>query len=406
MPSTRYAAHILAGLVVGGLAACAAIASLESPGGAGTATQEALAQLRLGQYERAETNALAVAENPDGSPRAWAIVASARQARGQYASAARAYKMFLATCENPQTRQFVLDQLDACQAAAARSGSLTPSTPAKSAHLRGETRPPGQGGKRHGHRVQPALHRHRSQRGAGQAAGRRGRGGACSGYRARCSAGRSTHTAFRSKCGRIIMIMSPTPATCRTGLAAPARWRAATARRSGRYPSPSGTRTATSRPRCWITCCRTNCVTWWCGEFFGDATCPLLLNEGLAMLAEAEPAGERVLLAGAALAGKEKVQLEGLLVKQRQDIADNPEMFYAQAYSFASFLSQRLTPGQFAAFLSCVKEGCSVADSLQRAVYALADDDFIPALTAAWADEAVTEAQYLRALRGEQSLVE
>jgi hypothetical protein len=142
-------------------------------------------------------------------------------------------------------------------------------------------------------------------------------------------------------------------------------------------------------------------------EYFGDAACPLFLNEGLAMLAETGVDNERVALAGAALAGKEKIKLDQLFIKQRQDMdvgGDKPEVFYAESYSFLSYLHTRLTRKQFGAVVEHLKDGCTVADSLQRALFVPADDSFIPQLCSAWTEVAISQAQDLHALKGDLAI--
>ncbi len=138
-------------------------------------------------------------------------------------------------------------------------------------------------------------------------------------------------------------------------------------------------------------------------ELFGDAPSPLFLQEGLAMLAEAEPDADRIVLAGAALTGGEGIPLSDLLVIDRYDI-ENRAIYYAESYSLVSFLRRRLTADQFDAFLAHVKNGCTTVDALERALYSPPGEDFAPKLAEAWADEAVAQAEMIRALRGEDAL--
>jgi len=132
-------------------------------------------------------------------------------------------------------------------------------------------------------------------------------------------------------------------------------------------------------------------------EFFGDAHCPLFLDEGLAMLAEAADQNQRVRLAGAVLVGEGALPLPNLLACRRRDIR-RPEVFYAEALSFTRYLRDRITARQFRAFLEHLKHGCTVADALQRALCVAPDRQFLPRLAAAWEDWAITETQFLRAL--------
>jgi hypothetical protein len=132
-------------------------------------------------------------------------------------------------------------------------------------------------------------------------------------------------------------------------------------------------------------------------EYFGDAACPLFLNEGLAMMAEHVGDPRRAVLAGAALAGEKGIPLADLFVAHRADLAA-PRIFYAEAFSFTGYLHARLTARQFRDVLEHIKDGCAVADAIQRALYAPPRDDFLARLAAAWTDHAITDAQFLRAL--------
>ena len=133
-------------------------------------------------------------------------------------------------------------------------------------------------------------------------------------------------------------------------------------------------------------------------EFFGDAPCPLFLSEALAMLAEPEPDNDRLLLAGAALAGRGKIALPDLLIVDAGRI-DKPDLFYAESYSFLLYLRQRLGEKPFAEMVQNIKDGLPLADALQRALHAPEDPDFLKLLQAAWEKYAIDQAQYIRALR-------
>ncbi len=65
-------------------------------------------------------------------------------------------------------------------------------------------------------------------------------------------------------------------------------------------------------------------------EYFGDATSPLFLHEGLAMLAEITGDNARTELAGTALLGAGGISLPELLVTDRNRL-ENPPVFYAEA---------------------------------------------------------------------------
>ena len=132
-------------------------------------------------------------------------------------------------------------------------------------------------------------------------------------------------------------------------------------------------------------------------ERFGDAHCPLPLNEGLAMMAETTLHNDRIRLAAAALASHRKIPLRRLLAATRVQ-ADDAAVFYAESHSLVSFLHARLTARQFRDLLANLKDGCPFGDALQRALYLPPDEDFLPRLADAWAAEAIRQGQFLKAL--------
>ena len=137
-------------------------------------------------------------------------------------------------------------------------------------------------------------------------------------------------------------------------------------------------------------------------ELFGDARCPLALNEGLAMMAEAEVDNSRVLLAGAAVAGGDrKIALETLLLMD-QCKAENAAVFYAEAFSLTCFLHCRLTPEQFRETLAHIKGGCTLEEAVQRALYVPYEEAFLERLARSWENEAVRQSQFLKALHDEE----
>lgn len=133
-------------------------------------------------------------------------------------------------------------------------------------------------------------------------------------------------------------------------------------------------------------------------DFFGDAPCPLAVNEGVAMLAEARCDNGRLELAGTAIAGRSGIPLSKLLVLPDEEIDGRQDLFYAEALSFAEFLRGRMTRHEFRRFLDHVKSGSTVAAAVQQAMYIPADEPLMPDLTAAWEDYAVAQSQMLRAL--------
>lgn len=180
-------------------------------------------------------------------------------------------------------------------------------------------------------------------------------------------------------------------------------------------------------------------------EYFGDAPYPLFLDEGLATTAQWQVDNDRFVLAGSAVSGKEKIPLEKLLLSTRADIGRLPKdagdkaaaargrpsgarssaagpaagsaaladvsghgpqgtaasIFYAESLSFVQFLKDRLTDRQFSDFLDHVKSGCTIGDALERAMYLPHNEEFLPSVAKAWEEHAVQQAQVIRALRGE-----
>ena len=132
-------------------------------------------------------------------------------------------------------------------------------------------------------------------------------------------------------------------------------------------------------------------------EYFGDAACPLLINEGMAMMVEWKTDNTRLVEAAAVLSDEMKPSLDELLVAHRQDV-QHPTEFYAEAFSFVAFLHSRLSAAQFHEFLEQVKGGCTVGEAIQRALYVCPDEEFLTALAVAWQDYAVAHVQYLRAV--------
>ena len=88
--------------------------------------QLALDDLRRGDYAAAEQIAVELASRvDDAQPRAWLIVANARRKLGQYASAARAYRTYLASCDSGDLHSYVMEQIAFCDAAA-QGGAVPP----------------------------------------------------------------------------------------------------------------------------------------------------------------------------------------------------------------------------------------------------------------------------------------
>jgi len=382
-------------ILTGGAALAAAAVSILSPADVRTAgIQKALEGLEKGRYEQAEREALALATDPaHPTARAWMIVGAARQRRGRRAEAAEAYRLFLSSCTCPATQQFALGQIRACLHAG--KGPATPQPP----------------GKRLGKEVigklaevHDRLYSESSEHFVVQARNP---------SLAKLLVAES-EVALDRIC-RVILAGQDYPHSVRVNVwtdhenfLAHATDAPEWAGGSFRLSTANGVTTRqidlTQRDKhgqfatimldrilphemCHLVV----------KEYFGDATCPLFLSEGLAMMAEFEVENSRAELAGMAIAGKAKIPLEDLLVRRRYDV-QKPAVFYAESFSFVEFLHGRMTDEQFRALLEHIKAGCTVADALQRSLYVPADESFLRALASAWEDHAIEQAQYLRAL--------
>jgi len=134
-------------------------------------------------------------------------------------------------------------------------------------------------------------------------------------------------------------------------------------------------------------------------EFLGDAPCPLAINEGLAMLAQARVDESRLGLAGAAIAAGKAIPLEDLLTTRGYQ-QDHRSLFYAESFSLVEYLHHNLSPKQFHEVLVNIKEGCCLAEAIQRALCVPSDENFLKALSIAWQNDAIKQWQFLKALDG------
>ncbi len=132
-------------------------------------------------------------------------------------------------------------------------------------------------------------------------------------------------------------------------------------------------------------------------EYFGDAWCPLPINEGLAMMAEAAPENDRILLASAVLTSNKKISLRELLAADRIK-PDQAPAFYAESHSLISYLHHRLTAKQFRDLLANVKDGSHFSEALQQALFLPHDEKFLAKFSEAWQADAIRQGQFLRAL--------
>jgi len=392
--------YILALLCIAGAAAWGGLTTASGPASSPDLLQEALGHLYADQHAQAERKAMALAtqaESPD--PKAWLIVATARQRRRQPASAVRAYRLFLSYCDSTPLREFVLAQIRLCEAAAKPRPRLRA---ASSSLSRGRLRELG--------RVSKTTYTESSEHFV---------------VRARNAevaklVVRQAEVSLARIC-QVILAGQDYPHSVEINVWAD---RAEYAKHATDAPEWSGGNFS-FRVKDGIVTRRIDLTQRdeegrfdtvmldrvlpheMCHlvlrEYFGDAGNPLFLNEGLAMMAESGTDNKRIELAGVAMAGKEKIPLAELLVRDRHDLG-NPAVFYAQAFSLVSFLHARLTKDQFRDLLLHVKDGCSLADALERALYVPHKEGLLTSLATAWENYAIEQAQYLRALRGANAL--
>lgn len=392
--SKRY----IAALAILTVAASLGAAILGPPSYCPTAedVQQALDHLEQGRYAEAERQALAITNNTEEpNPRAWAIVAAARQRSRDYTSAVTAYRQFLAGAECPDARQFAIEQIRRCEADAQPAPRAMPAAPSA--------------------RLATADLAELAKVGDRQ------------------SAESSEHfivRAHNAKLARLVAVEAEVALDriCRVILAGQEYPHSVTIHV---WPDAESFQANANAAAEWAGggftySCENGLVTRRIDltqrdakgrfatvmldrvlphelchlvvkELFGDAPCPLFLNEGLAMMAELKVENSRIRLAGRTVAGRAPRRLGELFVTRRYDI-NEPVVFYAESYSFVEFLHGRLSTEQFRDFLSNVRGGCAVVDALQRSLYVPADDAFLADLAGAWEDHAVAQTQFLEAL--------
>ena len=361
--------------------------------------QAALERLRAGQHYRAELIATELTEDEAFTGRAWLIVAESEFRRGEPSKALAAYQQFLKTCDSVSARQYVVARMATCRQAdqtptptAVPSDSLTDRQKASLAAV--DTR------------THTATSRHFVVQAHNAAV-------------AKLVADEGEQALSRI-CGDILP--QEYPHTVEVFVWADHKDYLANAPNAPEWSGGSFSidvrngviyrridLTQLDEQRKFSTVMLDRVLPHeMCHlvlkEYFGDAACPLFLNEGLAMLAESGLHTQRLILAGAALAGDEKIPLEKLLVAARPD-HNHEGVFYAEALSFTEFLHSRLTRQQFKTFLAAVKDDCAVADALQRALYVAPRPDFLATVAAAWEARAVRQGQFLKALQAPATLV-
>ncbi|MFB3890970.1 MAG: hypothetical protein ACE15C_02975 [Phycisphaerae bacterium] len=365
--------------------------------------QQALDSLAKCDFAAAEEQARSLASRPDDAqPRMWLIVASARQEQKLYAGAIRAYRTYLATSPAGELRQYVLDQIAACEAGLAEPKPLTP--PSKGlqdkdlddlAKVEDEVATESSE-----HFVVRSRNAKLSKLVVGECENSLAR--ICRSVLSGQEFPHSVEVHVWTDSREYLANARSAPEWSGGSFSISTAGGVVTRRidltqldKAGKFDTVMIDRVL-PHELCHLVS----------KEYFGDAACPLFLDEGLAMMSESAVDGDRTLLAGSVLAGKEKIPLEGLFTRARENCADKggADVFYAESLSFTEFLHGRLTERQFKDFLEHVKGGCTVADAVQRALYVSSSETFLPALASAWEDCALQQAQVIRALRGEDPI--
>ena len=360
--------------------------------------QQALEHLRCGRHEQAERAALGLAreEGPRAVPEAWLIVATARQRGGKRKDAVLAYQRYLALCTSPVMRQYAMEQIRLCRSPGMEAAPRTaPSRELTPADLRALMRI------RRRIQVESSEHfvvRARNSRVARLIAveAEKALGRICRDVLAGQEFPHRVDIYVWSDRREYAAHAQNAPEWSGGNFSIVARNGLVTRRidliqldRTGRFATVMLDRVL-PHELCHLVL----------QEYFGDAACPLLIDEGLAMLAESgQMDNARFLLAGAALGARKHISLTALLARRRHEVKD-PAVFYAKAFSFLEFLHSRMNREQFREFLAHVKDGCSVNEAIQRSLYLPLDGTFSAALARAWQDRSVRHAQYLRALDG------
>jgi len=375
-----------------GLCAAAAVTTFEPRGAPDL--HDALRDLTAGRHRGAEQIASSLAaRKADASPRAWLVVAAARQRQQRHADAADAYRRFLVACHNEHERRYVMRQILACRSAVRPAPRLQPPSRWLTAAEKTELA-----------KVEEEFFTESSEHFIIRAKNKR---------LPKLLVAQSEQV-LRRICNVVLrgqefphsvdIHVWPDRDAYLAHAADSPEWSGGSFHSSVRDGVVNRRIDLTQRDAegrfadimldrvlphemCHLVI----------QEYFGDSICPLFLNEGLAMMAEYDPDPQRIVLAGAALTGGSRISLEDLFARSRDDLRD-PAVFYAESYSLLSFLHARTGPEQFRRFLGHVKEGCTAADALQRALYSPDDPAFTRKLAAAWEDHAITDAKILRAL--------
>jgi len=386
-----------AGLIVLAVGACAwSVAAGPDPTVTASPVQVALAEYRAGRWEAAARLAGTIAADPARPrPEAWLIAAAAWQKRGELASAAEAYRMYLTFCEDPAVRDYALEQLAVCE-----QGPAAPPTSAAlpSRALSTEQRLALA-------QVAPRLYVEVSEHFVVQT--HNAQLSRLLIEQAERALGRITRFVMRGTeyPHTVELNVYPTAKEYRRRIDRDTEWSGATfelatdeagfirrvihltqLNEAGQFDVEILDRVL-SHELCHLV------VTEW----FGDAYCPLYLQEGLATQAEYSPSRMRVILTGAAMAADKALALRDLLATESYQQGELP-LLYAQTYSLIGYLHRRMSARQFTDMLGHVKGGCTLDDAIQRALYSPDDQDFLAKLERAWRQDALIQAQLLMAL--------
>ncbi len=382
-------------LIVVVLAAAGAVwsaAVVMEPPAQTAAIQQALEHLRRGRHVEAERVAIASTRDEDATGRAWIVAAEALARRGKHSAAVQAYKRFLSACDRTEVREYVVAQMEISRA------TTRPPTPAYAPSKRLS-----KADSQHLAKVDEKIHTHSSEHFAVRAR---------NATLAQLVAGEA-----EAALSRISSLILPQDYPHSADIYIWSDHADYLANAAGAPEWSGGSFTIAVRDgvvtrRIDLTQLdeKGNFSTVMLDrvlphemshlvvkEHFGDAACPLFLNEGLAMLAESELENSRLIIAGGAVATGRKIELQKLLVTAKPD-GGHKGTFYAESLSFTHFLHSRLGTDRFKAFLKNVKDGCTVSDALQRVLYVPYDRDFLDSLSRAWEAHAIRQSQFLRAL--------
>jgi len=361
---------------------------------------QALESLRKSDFSLAEQQARELAlQGNVAAPRSWLVVAAARTQQGRYASAVRAYRTYLATCPSGESRRFVLDQIDECtQAMKAPSPVKTPSQKLSEDVLAALSSISDQTATESSeHFVVHSRNAKLSRLLVVQCES--SLKGICQNILGGADFPHSVNVYVWTDSKEYLSHAQNAPDWSGGNFSISSAGGIVTRRIDLTQLDKDGKLATVMIDRilphelCHVVS----------REYFGDAPCPLFLDEGLAMMSESSIDGDRMVLAGSVLAGKQKISLDGLFTRNR-DSMESVDAFYAESLSFTEFLRGKLSERQFKDFLENVKSGCTVGDAIQRALYVSQDDEaFIPQLSVAWEDHAIRQGQVIRALRGDGS---